>query len=208
MPSGADASLSPGPRVPGALILAGGAGRRLGGVDKGWVQIRGEPLVMRSIRQLAECGWPIAVSANRHLSRYRSLGLRVVEDFHANLPGPLAAISAALRAGFGNPLLTRPVDALEVPAAVYAALLEASTSGARPAYAADAEGDQPLVALWPADALCNVEAALQAGRNSVRALQRDLGAVRVEFDDLVFGNINSPADLELATSGVFASTPC
>lgn len=181
---------------PGVLILAGGRGRRCGGLDKGWIEIGGEALVVRRMRQLSGSGWPIGVSANRSLLRYRSLGIPVFVDRHPGFAGPLAAISAALHEGFGVPLISVPVDVPDIPCAVLRRLLDASESGTRAAYACDAAGAQPLVAVWPRASLEIVDQALRTGQRAVHAVHARLAAVAVEFPDVRLNNINSTADLE------------
>ncbi|MEO6065032.1 MAG: NTP transferase domain-containing protein [Lysobacterales bacterium] len=183
---------------PGVLILSGGQGTRCGNRDKGWLEIRGEALVVRRLRELSGNCWPLAISANRTFDRYCALGVPVFADTTPEFPGPLAAVSAALNAQFGNPLLTVPVDALTVSSAVLMRLLDASEGGQRPAYACDANGMQPLVAVWPANALARVDEALHERALSVRALQRRLRAVPVDFPGDRFGNINTQADLDTA----------
>jgi molybdopterin-guanine dinucleotide biosynthesis protein A len=62
------------------LILAGGQGSRMGGVDKGLQVLHGRPLVEHVIERLSPQVATIAVSANRHLERYRRYGLAVFSD--------------------------------------------------------------------------------------------------------------------------------
>ncbi len=193
--SGAVESGSPGTQ-PAVLILAGGMGRRCGGVDKGWIEINGEALVTRRMRQLSGSPWPIAISANRSLDRYRSLGVPVFVDRDPGFAGPLAAISAALHGAFGDPLISVPVDIPDVPFRVLQRLLDASLAGTRATYARDAGGVQPLVAVWPRTALETVETALRNGQRAVRAVQSRLGALAVEFPEIRLGNLNCAADIE------------
>lgn len=192
---------------PGILILAGGRGSRCDDLDKGWLEIGNVALVELRIRQLAGT-WPIAISANRTLARYRSLGLPVFVDEVPDFCGPLAAISAALTAQFGHPLITVPVDAPRVPMSALRQMLDASAGGRRVVYACDADGTQPLIAVWPADSVGAVVQALQAGSLSVRALQHRLRAVPVEFPLIRFGNINTLADLDSAERETFGVGRC
>ena len=61
------------------LILAGGRGQRMGGVDKGWSMYRGRPLIVSVIERLRPQVGPLLISANRNIERYAELGT-VVED--------------------------------------------------------------------------------------------------------------------------------
>lgn len=193
---------------PCVLILAGGRGSRCGGRDKGWLELGNEALVVRRLRELAGGNWSLAVSANRNLVRYRALGVPVVVDASAEFAGPLAAIAAALGDGLGEPLATVPVDARGVSAAALSRLIEASEDGSRAVYACDADGPQPLVAVWPLRSRSAVEAALLSADRSVHALQRRLSAIEVECPHERFGNINSMVDLEIAEKELEAPRPC
>jgi len=191
---------------PGVLILAGGVGSRCGNRDKGWLEFEGEALVVRRIRECSNANWDLAISANRSLELYRSLGFPVIEDPTPEFAGPLAAVSAALSASFGSPLITVPVDAVRLSGDVLLKLLEASNGGERLVFAWDADGAQPLVAVWPASARAAVDEALHGGNHSVRALQRQLSAVAVEFPQNRFGNLNSLAEIKAAEAAVEAGS--
>lgn len=170
-------------------------GLRCEGRDKGWMRSGGEALIERHIRQLRTQPWPVAISANRSLQQYRALGVPVFEDELAGFPGPLAGIAAALRSGFGDPLLVLPVDALHVPMPVMDALLAAAAQHRVPAFSIDAGGMQPLVSAWPRASLSALDAALASADRSVRGLLTRMGATPVEFLDLEFGNFNTPAQM-------------
>ncbi|MEO6146833.1 MAG: NTP transferase domain-containing protein, partial [Sulfuriferula sp.] len=62
-----------------AIILAGGAGRRMGGQDKGWVKLYGLPLVAHVLAHIQPQVDEILISANRNLDDYRALGYVVVK---------------------------------------------------------------------------------------------------------------------------------
>ena len=86
-----------------SLVLCGGAGRRLGGLDKPLETWADEPLVQHILRRLPE--GPVLISANRSTQHYRRFGHPVVEDSNRrfaeaggenlDLQGPLAGILAA-----------------------------------------------------------------------------------------------------------------
>lgn len=185
-----------GPR-PGVLILAGGMGSRCGDRDKGWLEIRGEALIQRRLCELSSSAWTCGISANRNLERYRALGAPVFVDATPGFSGPLAGVEAALSKRFGNPVISVPVDAPRVSIAVLRRLLDASEGGSRAAFACDADGVQPLVAVWPASALPALVAAQRSENRSVRGLQQRLMAVRVDFPFDRFGNVNTLAELEM-----------
>jgi molybdopterin-guanine dinucleotide biosynthesis protein A len=74
------------------LVLAGGQGRRMGGVDKGLQPLRGRPMVEWVIGRLAPQVDEVVVNANANLERYAALGHRVVSDAACTPGSPPRAI--------------------------------------------------------------------------------------------------------------------
>ncbi|WP_119718239.1 molybdenum cofactor guanylyltransferase [Cognatilysobacter tabacisoli] len=181
-------------------ILAGGRATRLGGADKAWLGRDAQPQVLRLARRFA--AHPVLVSANRELPRHAAHGLTAVVDRIANA-GPLAGVDALLAACASPWLLTVPVDVLRLPDDLLPRLRAGSGHGA---FAIDADGPQPLCALWPVDpARAAVESAVHSGDRAVHAVQSRLGMVGVAWSDLLFGNLNTPADL--AAAGIHLPPP-
>lgn len=184
-----------------ALVLAGGRGSRMGGVDKGMQTFRGEPLALHVMRRLAPQAGTLLISANRSIEDYQRLGApfgaRVIADTRADYPGPLAGIAAALRAANTEWLLTAPCDAPFVDEHLGAALMHAlDTKRADIAYAAtvDASGEvmaHPVFALLRPSLADDLDAWLDAGERKVRAWYARHKAVEVRFhDEPAFYNIN------------------
>ena len=85
------------PRRIGALILAGGEGRRMGHRNKGLVPFRGRPMARHVLEALRPHVAYLAISANRDLPDYEALGVPVFPDEpHYRMQGPLAGIASAL----------------------------------------------------------------------------------------------------------------
>lgn len=179
-------------------ILAGGRATRLAGRDKAWMERGGRPLVLALAARLAPEVDATLVSANRDADRYLEQGLHPVPDRRPDA-GPLGGLDA-LAATCATPwLLTVPVDVVNVNDCLLRSLRAAGGHGA---WAEDDDGPQPLVALWPVDALrAGAAAALASGDFAVHALQARLGMVPVRFAGLRFGNLNTPADLAAAGIG-------
>ena len=78
-----------------AVVLAGGQGARIGGVDKGWLLLDERPLIQRVIERLLPQVDEIIISCNRNLAAYQALGFPVVQDQCADYRGPLAGIVSA-----------------------------------------------------------------------------------------------------------------
>ena len=132
-----------------AGILAGGEGRRLGGVDKGWVEVDGRPLIEHTIARLkSQCG-RILISANRSLARYRALGYGVYADDEDDYRGPLAGIASILRAASTPYVLIVPVDTPYLPCDLAARLAAAMQPSTQLASVIADDRPQPLHALPP-----------------------------------------------------------
>lgn len=176
-------------------LLAGGAGSRLGGVDKAWLRRGGVPQVLRLEKRLSGETASVLVSANRDLPRYAEAGLTVIPDRHSDI-GPIAGLDALAAACTTPWLLTVPVDLVDVNDCLLRSLAAAGGEGA---FAIDDEGAQPLVALWRVEALrAALSQALAADEIAVHALQARMGMTGVRFSGFRFGNLNTPADLAAA----------
>ena len=79
-----------------AVILAGGQGSRLGGLDKGLIELNKRPLIQHVIERIQQQVSNIIISANRNISDYANFGFEVYEDDIPDFAGPLAGILRAL----------------------------------------------------------------------------------------------------------------
>jgi molybdopterin-guanine dinucleotide biosynthesis protein A len=182
-----------------ALILAGGAGRRMGGVDKGLVLLDGRPLVQHVIDAIAPQVAGIVISANRNLDRYRGLRHPVIEDGLPDYPGPLAGIAGGLDYAETRYLATVPCDTPAIPQDLVSRLYNALPAAhARLAVVHDGQRLQPLHLLCETALLTSVTRLLDAGERKVAHWVEAQGAVVVDFSDCpgCFDNINRPGDLE------------
>ncbi len=98
-----------------AVILAGGEGRRMGGIDKGLVLFQGKPLVEHVIARIAPQTEKLLISANRSEHHYEKYGYPVIADTLPGYPGPLAGILAALEVSDAELLLAVPCDTPLLP---------------------------------------------------------------------------------------------
>jgi len=180
------------------LILAGGAGARLGGVDKAFLALGGRPLLAHVLARLVPQLGQVAVSANGDAARFAEFGVTVLGDGAMAGKGPLAGVAAGLAwaAELGAAaLLTVPVDTPFVPDNLAVAL------GAGPSVAVWQGRQHHLVASWPVKCLPDLLAFLAApGAYRVRDALAVCGArpVVYEGDDDPFLNINTAADLAAA----------
>jgi molybdopterin-guanine dinucleotide biosynthesis protein A len=188
-----------------AVILAGGAGRRMGGGAKPLALVAGRTLVSRVVDAIRPQVDAMALNVNDPSGQYRAYGLARVADSLPDRQGPLAGILAGLDwAGAHHDdarwLLSIPADAPFLPGDLVARLVaSARQSGA--AYARSGERDHPVVGLWPLtrrDALADL---LAAGIRRADAWPKLLNALPVVWPDLPidpFFNVNTPEDLERA----------
>lgn len=179
-----------------AGILAGGQGRRLGGIDKGWYEIDGQSLIERTLERIRPQVGPIIVSANRSLARYRGLGYPVRADAGADSRGPLAGIAAVLRTAATPYVLIVPVDTPRLPLDL-SRRLAAGLGQDNDIAIAQADGRvHVLHALMRRSLLTHLETAIVAGTRRVGGWQAGLRAISVDWDSAEpFANINSEDDV-------------
>ncbi len=185
-------------RVAG-VILAGGLGRRMGGVDKGLQPLRGRPMVRWVLERFAPQVDEVLINANRHAEEYSALGCRVVGDRIAGFAGPLAGLHAALCAT-GLPFVaTVPCDSPFLPADLVARLKSALLRQAADLATVRALGQlHPVFCMCRRSVLPGLTEFLEGGGRKVEAWHRTLAAaVEVDFDDQAeaFSNINTREEL-------------
>ncbi|MFE0415215.1 NTP transferase domain-containing protein [Streptomyces tendae] len=161
-----DPGPDPGPTGPGragydAVVLAGGAARRLGGVDKPGLRVGGRALLDRVLAACAGAGTTVVVAEPRPTARPVTWAR---EDPPGG--GPLAALAAGLRHTAAEHVVVVSADLPFLAAATVERLLAAlAASDADGALLTDADGrDQPLVAAYRAPALRRELAALARDR--------------------------------------------
>lgn len=176
-------------------ILAGGRGLRLGGVDKAFLKVEGKLQLQRILDSMTSGFASILISYNdAPPSAPEWPGLRWVSDERADFQGPLAGLESLLCHTQTPWLLTVPVD-IAWPSRRIAGTLLAGKGGR---VIEDADGCQPLVALWPvAPALVAVRQALDRGERAVHAVHDRLGLERISIAPQRIGNLNTPQDLDL-----------
>ena len=92
------------------LVLAGGRGQRMGGIDKGLQNFNGIPLALHTLMRLQPQVGHLMINANRNLSAYEAFGVPVWPDALADFAGPLAGFMAGLEQCETPYLLTVPCD--------------------------------------------------------------------------------------------------
>lgn len=180
------------------LVLAGGQGRRMGNVDKGFVELDRRPLVSHVIARLAPQVATIIVNANRNAERYASFGYPVVGDAIGGFAGPLAGLHAGLTAARTPFVVTTPCDSPFLPADLVARLCAAFDAPPIDiAVARTFDQPHPVFALVRRALLPHLAQFLEGGGRKIDAWYASLPVAEVAFDDEAdaFRNINTPAEL-------------
>jgi molybdopterin-guanine dinucleotide biosynthesis protein A len=94
------------------IVLAGGRGSRMGGVDKGLQNFNGVPLALHTQMRLSPQVGELMINANRHLAAYESFGVPVWPDASSlgEFAGPLAGFLIGLERCETPYLVTVPCD--------------------------------------------------------------------------------------------------
>ncbi len=192
------------------LILAGGRGSRMGGVDKGLQKFNGLPLTLTTLMRLQPQCAEVMVNANRNLGAYESFGAPVWPDALSDFAGPLAGFLVGLERCETPYLLTVPCDSprfpLDLGERLGAALLAESADIAMAVGAeTDEQGQtcwrtQPVFCLLRASLLESLVRYTQSGGRKIDAWTDQHRTVTVRFDQpgddpLAFANVNTLADL-------------
>jgi len=180
------------------LILAGGKARRMGGIDKGLVSLKGQPMVKHVIQRLSPQVGKILINANREIERYQSLGFTVVSDEINDLAGPLAGLHAGMKAAKTEFIMSVPCDSPLLPNDLSQRLITALKSqNADITVAKTGEQHHPVFCLCRTSLAQDLEAYLNAGGRKVDEWQKKHAYVEVSFDDnpLAFSNVNTPEEL-------------
>jgi molybdopterin-guanine dinucleotide biosynthesis protein A len=182
------------------VILAGGRGSRMGGIDKGLQDLNGRPLVQWVLDRLAPQVHTVLISANRNLTRYAEFGYPVLPDSPSGTQGtgPLAGLHAALTAATTPLVAAAPCDSPFLPADLVERLLGAiEAQNADLAVARTADGVQRTFCLMRRELLPQLGAFLASGERKVGLWLTSLNMIEVDFDDEsgAFSNINTPQEL-------------
>jgi molybdopterin-guanine dinucleotide biosynthesis protein A len=180
------------------VILAGGLGRRMGGIDKGLVSFHGRPLVAHVIERIAPQVDALMISANRSLESYQSFGYSVISDALPDFPGPLAGVLTALKSCSSELLLTVPCDTPLLPTDLVPRLLAAlEAQGADIAIPHDGEQLQAAIMLMRASVKEDLQAYLLAGERRVQTWLDGHRTISVDYSDQrdAFVNLNTLPEL-------------
>lgn len=186
-----------GDRITGVL-LAGGQGSRMGGVDKGLVALRGRPMAEWVLERLTPQVDELIINANQNGERYAAFGYRVFADRIGGFAGPLAGLHAALSIASHPLVATAPCDSPFLPTdlveRLHAALI-AQTADLAVAHTFDQA--HPVFCLCRRAVLPHLDAFLTSGGRKIDRWYSTLKVAPVRFDDQedAFRNINTRDEL-------------
>lgn len=193
------------------LILAGGRGSRMGGVDKGLQNFNGIPLALHTLMRLGPQVESVMVNANRNLSAYESFGASVWPDASADFAGPLSGFLVGLERAETPYVLTVPCDTPRLPLDLAERLAEALVrEDADIAMAAAPETDehghtqvrtQPVFCLMKIELSESLVKFTHSGGRKIDAWTAQHKTVVVPFDaqgddPLAFANVNTLTELQ------------
>ena len=180
------------------VILAGGLGRRMGGIDKGLCKLRGKPMVAWVLERFAPQVGEVLINANQNLDAYARFGQRVIADTIGGFAGPLAGLQRGLSEARHPLVATVPCDSPFLPADLVVRL-NAALQAQQAQLAVARTGDQshPVFCLCRRDVLPHLSEFLAGGGRKIDAWYATLRVTEVAFDDEpdAFSNINTPDEL-------------
>ena len=190
------------------LILAGGQGKRMGGVDKGLQAFGEHCLALHVLQRLRSQVGNVAVNANQNLAQYERFGYPVWPDLHPDFCGPLAGVQTGLRRCHTRYLLTVPCDSPFLPNNLVGMLLqglleqEADLAIAVTEHKSPTDGQllrqaHPVFCLLNCNLLSHLNAFLDSGNRKFSQWYSELKVAEVVFQDAkAFRNINTLEQLQ------------
>ncbi|MDH5896015.1 molybdenum cofactor guanylyltransferase MobA [Vibrio splendidus] len=178
------------------VILAGGQASRMGGKDKGLVELNGSPLIQYVINKLSQQDVSITINANRNLDSYQAFA-PVVSDSFPDYPGPLGGIHAGLKNASTDWVGFVPCDSPQISDDLVERFCSAVKEDSDILVAHDGEFKQPVFTLFHKRVLPKLEAFLVRGDRKIILLYKECVTEYVDFSDSpnCFVNLNTPEEL-------------
>ena len=183
------------------VILAGGRGIRMGGVDKGLQNHLGIPMAMHALMRLGPQVEHVMINANRNLGAYDAFGVPVWPDALPDHPGPLAGFLTGLEHCETAYLVTVPCDTPDFPDDLVARLVDALVAGDADIAMVATQTDegvrlQPVFCLMKATLMESLVDFTQSGQRKIDKWTAQHRCVEVLFDNAnAFFNANTAEEL-------------
>jgi molybdopterin-guanine dinucleotide biosynthesis protein A len=189
-----------------AVILAGGKARRMGGTDKGLINLHGRTMVDYIIDALRPQVANMMMNANRNPQQYGVYGLPVVADMLGDYFGPLAGMATGMHATDRPYIVTVPCDSPFIPGTLVETLYRSlNDSQADISVAHDGVRMQPVFAMLRCELLPGLLAYLDKGGRKIDTWYNQQRLAMADFSDSpdTFLNLNTPED-KLALENIIA----
>jgi len=181
------------------VILAGGEARRMGGQDKGLIEIAGRSMIEYVIDAIRPQVGALLINANRSHEHYSRYGFAVIADENPGFNGPLAGMASCMRVAATEYIATLPCDSPNIPADLVARLYrQLRAEDAEIAVAHSGERMQPVFSLLKCALLDSLLAYLNSGERKIDRWYARHVTVTVDFSDRpdTFINVNTPEDVK------------
>ena len=180
------------------VILAGGQARRMGGQDKGLIELAGSPMVQHILDAIAPQVGKVIINANRNQEIYAHYGCPVIADEFDGYCGPLAGMASSMRAVTTPFMVTAPCDSPFVPKDLVERLyLRMIHEDADISVAHDGDRIQPVFVLLKTTLLDSLLDFLQKGERKIDKWFNNHTLAITDFSDKpdTFININTKDEL-------------
>ncbi|ENP8343256.1 molybdenum cofactor guanylyltransferase MobA [Vibrio harveyi] len=178
------------------VILAGGQASRMGGKDKGLIELNQKPLIEHVIERLSPQTPRILINANRNQDAYRAFGF-VFSDQFKDFPGPMGGIHAGLVHAETDWVGFVPCDSPQINTDLVERFCNAVKEDTDILVAHDGDHQQPVFTLYHKRVLPKLTAFLERGDRKIILLYKECNTNYVDFSDSpnCFVNLNTPEEL-------------
>ncbi|WP_159656530.1 molybdenum cofactor guanylyltransferase MobA [Vibrio atypicus] len=178
------------------VILAGGQASRMGGKDKGLIELNQKPLIQHVIERLLPQTPQILINANRNQEAYSQFG-DVFSDQFADYPGPMGGIHAGLVHAKTDWVGFVPCDSPQINRDLVERFCSEVNNETDILVAHDGEFKQPVFTLYHKRVLPKLTAFLERGDRKIILLYKECNTAYVDFSDSpdCFLNLNTPEEL-------------
>ena len=187
------------------VILAGGRSSRMGGEDKCFLPLKGEPLLAHVMARIAPQTSAILINSNGEPAKFHGFGVPVARDRTEGFQGPLSGLLTGMiwarESHAATHVLSVPCDTPFLPSDLVRRLEKAMRqTGAEIAIARDEERSHPVIGLWPVALAGRLAADLADGTRAIHRWLAQFHVCEVPFSARHFHNINTRAELREAGS--------
>ena len=185
----------------GAVILAGGLARRMGGNDKGLIELHGRPMVSWAIDAIKPVADEMVINANRNQEAYGRFDSVVIGDTIAEFPGPLAGLLSACEHLTTDWVFMCPCDSPFVKSELINTLWQTALVSEKSIVVAhDGERLQPVFAIINRHLKQSLKTFLTRGERKIDLWYEEEGYEAVDCAEYraMFDNINTAEQLDMA----------